>query len=276
MPNPLVTVVVPTFNRAHFLPECLDAILAQSFTDFDLVVVDDGSQDDTGRVLSAYADRIAVLRQPNLGVSAARNAGIAKARGLYLAFCDSDDCWHRDKLKRQMELFAAVPDAMLCYTDEVWIRNGRRVNPCKHHHKESGWLFARCLELCIVSPSSVMMPQEFFRRVGLFDERMTVCEDYDLWLRASLQFPFHFIADPLITKRGGHDDQLSRKYWGMDRYRVMAIVKCLESGKPSHEQRQQAIAMLVQKCNILANGAAKHGREGEAEEYRQLVRRWNH
>jgi glycosyltransferase involved in cell wall biosynthesis len=274
MQHPLVSVIVPTFNRAHSLVRCLDSILQQSVSDFELIVVDDGSDDATPQTLAAYDHRVNVLRQENKGVAAARNAGIAVARGQYLAFCDSDDLWHAEKLAKQLRLFAEIPAAMLCYTDEIWIRNGRRVNPCKRHGKMSGWAFAKCLDMCIVSPSSVMMPCTFFAQVGLFDEQMTVCEDYDLWLRSSLLFPFHFIPEPLIIKHGGHSDQLSHKYWGMDRYRVAAIVKCLETAQLGQEQRQLAIATLVQKCNILANGAEKRGRSEEAAAYHALMQRW--
>ena len=274
MSKPRISVIVPTFNRASWLSECLDAILTQRYRDFELIVVDDGSQDNTPEVLAQYAERVRMIRQENRGVAAARNVGIQHAHGDYLAFCDSDDLWQRDKLQLQLEVFQNDPAAMVCYTDEIWLRNGEHLNQCKRHLKLSGWIFDKCLDLCIVSPSSVMMRRDFFEQVGLFDETLVVCEDYDLWLRASLQFPFHFISKPLIVKRGGHADQLSQKYWGMDHFRALAIVKCLEHNRLTGTQRHNAIAMLIQKCTILAHGAHKHGRTAAAQQYEAIMQQW--
>ena len=258
---PAVSVIVPVYNRAHFLKECIDSIWAQTFKEFEFIVVDDGSEDESPDLLSGYKDRIIVIRQENRGVSAARNAGINRARGTYLAFCDADDLWLPQKLAVQMELFRNDPGAVVCYTDEIWIRNGKRINPCNHHRKFSGDIFIRSLELCLVSPSSVMMHRSFFERTGTFDEELPACEDYDLWLRASLVFPFHFIDKALIVKRGGHADQLSKKYWGMDRFRIKSIVKCLKNRDMSHVQRMEAAKTLQKKCTILANGALKRGED---------------
>lgn len=271
MNRPKISVIVPTFNRAPLLAECLDSILAQTVQDFEIVAVDDGSRDETQSVLARYSPRVKAIFQENRGVSAARNAGIKEAGGDCLAFCDSDDLWLPEKLEVQLALFESDPGVAVCYTDEIWVRRGCRVNPKNRHCKLSGWIFEKCLELCIVSPSSVMMRRDFFDRVGSFDESFPACEDYDLWLRASLVYPFHFIARPLIIKRGGHEDQLSRKYWGMDRFRVAAICKCLK-GDLAPDKYRMALEVLRQKCTILADGAEKRGRTGEAEEYREIIR----
>lgn len=270
--NPFVSVIVPTFNRALLLRECVDSILRQTYRHFEIIVVDDGSKDNTPEIMADYP-RTKVIRQDNRGVSAARNRGIGVARGDYIAFCDSDDLWQPDKLQTQIDFFKSNSQAMVCYTDEIWIRCGRRINPCKHHQKISGWIFDKCLELCIVSPSSVMMQQSFFTIAGLFDESLPACEDYDLWLRASLKIPFYFIPQPLIIKRGGHEDQLSKKYWGMDRFRVIAILKCLRENL-SPLERQKASTMLVLKCSILAQGARKRGHIQEAEYYQHISDQW--
>lgn len=270
MTLPTVSVIIPTYNRVQYLQECLEAIERQRFHDFELIVVDDGSTDGTKEYLQNYPHPIVGIHQENQGVSAARNKGISVACGTYLAFCDSDDLWQPQKLGRQMAFFRAHPDAVVCYTDEIWIRKGVRVNPCKHHQKISGDIFEKCLELCIVSPSSVMMHRRFFDVVGLFDVAFPACEDYDLWLRASLHFPFHYLDEPLIIKRGGHEDQLSHKYWGMDRFRVQSILQCLALPLPQ-EKRNAALAMLRKKCTILAQGAEKRNKPDEAEYYRQIV-----
>ncbi len=269
-----ISVIVPTYNRAHFITSCLDAILQQNYPHFEVIVVDDGSDDTTPQVLEKYIPRILVLRTPNRGVSAARNLGITHATGEYIAFCDSDDLWCQNKLKTQGEFFQTNTDAMVCYTDEIWIRNGVRVNPCKHHRKVSGWIFEPSLALCLVSPSSVMMHRRFFDLVGMFDETLPACEDYDLWLRAALKMPFYFIDQALIIKQGGHIGQLSRKFEIMDQFRIQAILKCLQEFELTDAQKKAAIQVLAQKCWIIATGARKRGNIALAQEYEQIRATW--
>mgnify|MGYP000992924305 CR=1 FL=1 len=269
-----VSVIVPTYNRSYCLRKCLDSILQQSFSDFELIVVDDGSEDDTPLLLESYREKATIVYQKNQGVSCARNTGIALAKGIYLAFCDSDDLWVPQKLQKQMEFFQKHPESMVCYTDEIWIRNGKRVNPCKHHEKVSGWIFEKSLELCLVSPSSVMMHRCFFEQAGNFDETLPACEDYDLWLRASQIFPFSFIPEYLIVKYGGHPDQLSHKHWGMDRFRIQAILKCLNSPTITQENKEKAILALKKKCTILANGAEKRGNYDLSKQCREWIEKY--
>jgi glycosyltransferase involved in cell wall biosynthesis len=267
--KPCVSVIVPTYNRAWIVKEAIDSVLSQTYTDFELIVVDDGSTDNTPDLLSAYQDRIIVLRQENAGVSAARNRGIRASSGRLIAFLDSDDLWLPKKLERQTAFFKENPAAMVCQTKETWIRNGKRVNPKKRHQKESGIFFERSLSLCLVSPSAVMIRRSFFDAVDLFDESLPACEDYDLWLRIGYRYPIHLIDEPLIIKRGGHADQLSRAP-GLDRFRIRALVKLLESDGLSSSQQQAAAEVLRQKCTIYADGCMKRGRADEAAEFRRI------
>ena len=267
---PLVSVIIPTYNRAWVLKEAVDSVLAQEFGDFELIVVDDGSTDATAELLAAYADRVRVLRQTNRGVSAARNAGIAAARGKLIAFLDSDDLWLPGKLGRQVEFFNSHAGVLIGQTEELWVRNGLRVNPGCRHRKRNGIIFEPSLELCLVSPSAGMVRRELFDQVGLFDESLPACEDYDLWLRVSCRYPVHLIKAPLIVKRGGHADQLSRA-WGLDRFRIGAILKLLRGNRLTLAQRRAAVAVLKQKCRVYAGGCRKRGRGTEAEHYEQLA-----
>ncbi len=267
-----VTVIIPTYNRAGCLREAVDSVLAQDFRDFELIVVDDGSTDDTPRLLQEYGDAIRVFRQENRGVSAARNAGIAISRGALIAFLDSDDLWLQGKLARQVEFFKAHADALICQTEEIWVRNGRRVNPGKRHRKRGGMIFEPSLDLCLVSPSAVMVRKELFQCVGFFDEGLPACEDYDLWLRVSSRYAVHLIDIPLIVKRGGHPDQLSRTA-GLDKFRISAIVKLLGSDRLSIEQRRAAVRTLKRKCTVYAGGCRKRGRMTEAEHFEQLAQK---
>ena len=268
--KPLVSVVIPTFNRAWCLREAVDSVLSQEVGDFELIVVDDGSTDDTPQLLEGYGDAIRVLRRENRGVSAARNAGIAAARGELIAFLDSDDIWLPGKLRRQVEFFTSHPEALICQTEELWVRNGRRVNPGRRHRKRDGMIFAPSLDLCLVSPSAVMVRRELFDRVGLFDESLPACEDYDLWLRVSCRFPVHLIERALIAKRGGHADQLSRA-WGLDKFRIAAMVKLLNGDILNQVHRKAARRVLRRKCAVYAGGCRKRGRMAEAEHYEQLA-----
>jgi glycosyltransferase involved in cell wall biosynthesis len=265
---PTVSVIIPTYNRAWALTRAIDSVLAQEFRDFEIVVVDDGSTDHTREVLQSYS-QICIVRQDHRGVSAARNAGIAQAEGCLIAFLDSDDSWLPSKLSVQVEFFNARLDALICQTEEIWIRNGRQVNPKKRHRKYSGMIFERCLELCIVSPSAVMMKRSLFDKIGAFDEALPVCEDYDLWLRIACRYPVYLVKQPLVIKYGGHPDQLSRK-WGPDRYRIQALKKILEDDTLSPTPYRATVAALKTKCAIYAAGCLKRGRQKEASHYMEL------
>lgn len=267
--NPKVSVIIPTYNRGWILREAIDSVLAQDYTDYELIVVDDGSTDNTREILGSYGRDIIVLRQPNQGVSAARNRGIAESCAQLVALLDSDDLWLPQKLTRQLAFFQSNPDAMICQTEETWVRNGVRVNPKKRHHKLSGLIFEPSLALCLVSPSAVMIRKTLFDTVGLFDESLPACEDYDLWLRISCRYPVFLIDEPLIIKHGGHQDQLS-KAAGLDKYRIQSLKQLIDTGQLSKSQQDAAIKTLQQKCRVYAGGCRKRGRNGEASHYEEL------
>lgn len=270
--SPTVSVILPTYNRCRLLKRAVDSVLDQTCRDFELIVVDDGSSDDTPALLARYGDRLRAIRQPNRGVSAARNAGIRQAAGKLIALLDSDDYWLPQKLARQVAFFENNPDAAICQTEEIWIRNGVRVNPKKRHQKCSGRIFEKCLPLCLISPSAVMLRTSLLDEVGMFDENLPACEDYDLWLRITCQYPVGLIADPLIVKCGGHDDQLSRMPQ-LDKYRIQALLKIIEMGCLSASQLTAARAMLVEKCRIHAAGCRKRGRIQDACRYENVAQR---
>lgn len=267
--SPLVSVVIPTYNRWPMIEEAVGSVFAQSYPNFEIILIDDGSTDGTAGLLRLRDRRLRIHSQPKLGVAAARNAGAALARGKYLAFLDSDDLWRQEKLARQVALMEHTTAVDICQTEEIWLRNGVRVNPRLRHKKPSGDIFRRSLDLCLISPSAVMMTVELFFRAGRFDETFPVCEDYDLWLRIAVEHPVALISAPMVIKRGGHADQLSRSCWGMDRYRVRAIAKLLRAGI-SGDKRIWAVHALSRKIAILASGARKRGREREAREYESI------
>lgn len=271
MSFPRISVIIPTFNRAHLLPRSIDSLLSQTLSAHSVVIVDDGSTDGTENLVCEKYPEITYLKQNNLGVSAARNAGIAATSDEWLAFLDSDDEWLPEKLQCQMDALEAEPEMMVCHTDEIWIRNGKHVNPMKKHNKHGGWIFDKCLPLCCISPSSVIIHRSVLDEIGFFDQSLPACEDYDLWLRVASSYPVLYISEKLVVKHGGHQDQLSEKYWGMDRFRIQALEKIILSGNLIDENLNNAKQMLREKTIIFSTGARKRGRTAEAEKCEQRM-----
>ena len=267
--SPLVSVIIPTYNRCSSIGRAIESVLSQSYMHREIIVVDDGSTDGTMGLLETFGDRIRVLHQNNRGVSAARNSGIRAAGGVFIALLDSDDSWMPEKLEQQVGFFRTNPQAMICQTEEIWIRNGKRINPKRKHQKFSGMIFEKTLPLCLVSPSAVMIRRSLFDEVGFFDESLPACEDYDLWLRITWKYPVHLIDTPLIVKHGGHPDQLSSMP-ELDKYRIQSLAKILRQGCLSETQHNAALAMLGEKCRVYAGGCLKRGKTEEAAYYQKL------
>lgn len=265
-----VGVVIPTFDRAHTLARALDSVFAQTLPPQQVIVVDDGSTDSTAELVAGYPG-VCYLRQENRGVSAARNLGIRHCGCDWIALLDSDDEWLPEKLRVQFEALAENPGYRLIHCDEIWIRNGRRVNPGDRHRKRGGWIFEYCLPLCVISPSAAVIEKSLLEEAGGFNEQLPACEDYDLWLRICSGFPVLYVDRPLLGKYGGHDDQLSRMHWGMDRFRVQALRDLLAAGNLSGSDRQAALASLREKCRILVSGARKRGNSDIVAQYEALL-----
>lgn len=268
-----VSVIIPVYNRPEFLKEALDSVLNQSYRNFEVIVVDDGSTDSTPIVINSYQDCITKIRQDNKGVSAARNKGILAAKNNLIAFLDSDDLWMKEKLERQVVFFEDNPTASVCQAGEIWMRKGKRVNPCKKHVKPSGMIFEQSLNLCLVSPSAVMLKKNIFDEVGYFNESFPACEDYDLWLRIACTTPIFLIDEPLVIKRGGHEGQLSSMDC-LDKYRILSISRLIESGRLDSIQEIMAARVLVEKCRIYSSGCVKRGKASEASEFISIAAKY--
>ncbi|MCP4994503.1 MAG: glycosyltransferase family 2 protein [Gammaproteobacteria bacterium] len=270
-----ISVIIPTHNRAHTLPRAIDSVLQQKLRADEIVIVDDGSTDETPTLVANTYPQCRYLHQQNLGVSSARNLGIRQATGDWLAFLDSDDEWLDTRLKSQLSLLMNKPELKICHSEEIWVRNGRRVNAMKKHAKSGGWIFQKCLPLCVISPSAVIIHRSLFDEVGLFNESLPACEDYDLWLRICAHYPVGFVTEPQIIKYGGHEDQLSQRHWGMDRFRLQALEQLIENNNLKADDRRDAVDMLVKKAGILALGAEKRGKSSEATRYRAIQQRYS-
>jgi glycosyltransferase involved in cell wall biosynthesis len=262
-----VSVIVPTYNRRHLVGRALDSIATQTRAPSEVIVVDDGSSDDTLETLRREYPSVTVLEQAHAGVSAARNRGIEHSHGDWIAFLDSDDEWLPEKLARQHAAIVSESTMLLSHTEEIWVRNGIRVNPKRRHAKRGGSIFEHCLPLCCMSPSSLIVHRTVLEDVGVFDEALPACEDYDLWLRITNRYPVLFLNKPLVVKHGGHADQLSHRYWGMDRFRITALEKLLNTGSLSPAQRAAAERVCAEKIEIYRTGAEKRGRYDEARRY---------
>lgn len=269
-----ISVVIPAYNRAYSLPRALDSVLAQTSPVDEIIVVDDGSDDGSAALLARDYPAVRVLRQANRGVSAARNRGISAAQHDWIALLDSDDSWLPHKIERIRAAWRRNPDLVLFHSDEIWMRNGVRVNPMKKHRKAGGWIFERCLPLCAISPSASVLRRNTLDALGGFDETLPACEDYDLWLRLCARHEVGYIDEALIVKHGGHQDQLSRRYPAMDRFRVRALDRLLRAEDLPPAAAGAARAMLRQKLEILLGGAHKHDNRDLIDEFTPLHQHW--
>jgi len=265
-----VSVVIPTFNREGFIEQCVVSALQQSKKPDEVIVVDDGSSDKTWDVLRTLGfsdskeerNSLRYIFQRNKGVSAARNLGIKASKFRYIAFLDSDDLWLEKKLEKQISsLESQSIRYRLSHTNEIWVRNGVRVNAHLKHEKNGGDIFIQCLKLCCISPSSSLVDRSVFDDFGFFDENLPACEDYDFWLRFCAFEDVHFVNEHLLIKNGGHDQQLSKKHWGMDRFRVTALENLLKNQSLSEFKRKETIKELIFKLQVLIDGGRKRKKD---------------
>jgi glycosyltransferase involved in cell wall biosynthesis len=266
-----ISLIIPTYNRSELLARALLSVFAQTTLPDEVIVIDDGSTDDTQEMLQKSFPQVTYLYQENKGVSSARNIGIKHSSGNWITLLDSDDTWIKTKLEQQVAALKKAPEMKVCHTEEIWIRHGIRVNAMNKHKKSGGWIFAQCLPLCAMSPSSIIIHRSIFDELGVFDESLPACEDYDLWLRISNYYPVLFIEQPLINKYGGHEDQLSHQYWGMDRFRIKALDKLLKHEELSVDNRQLVTRMLLKKARIFQKGAEKRGKLESVTYYQSLI-----
>ena len=275
--TPEVSVIIPTYNRRAMLPEAIDSVLAQSIESFELIVIDDGSTDGTSEYLARPVGRASLPAAPvrtiwveridHRGPAAARNRGAAMARAPLIAFLDSDDLWAPTKLERQLAFMSANPGCAISQTGEIWIRNGRRVNPGMRHRKRAGDIFIDSLRTCLISMSAAMIRTDLFRALGGFDEIMDAAEDYDLWLRILIDHEAGLLDEPLMTRRGGRPDQTSAATPAIDRFRILALAKLLADERLSDQRRIAVAEVLAEKCRIYAVGLERRGRFDTAKLY---------
>jgi glycosyltransferase involved in cell wall biosynthesis len=262
-----ISAIIPTFNRAEVLLRAIDSVLNQTYPCQEIIVIDDGSTDDTLNILTPYIEQKKIIykKTENRGVSAARNLAVEMASCEWVSFLDSDDEWLPEKNQKQVE-YHQKSNCSLIHGEEIWIRKGKRVNPKFKHKKSGGSIFEKCLPLCLISPSATMINKSMLMDLGGFNEEYIVCEDYDLWLRFTLNNPVGYVESPIIIKYGGHEDQLSMKYRAMDYYRIKSMVQILEKNVLTEKQTELIYDEIRNKGNILLSGYKKHNNMQNYEE----------
>ena len=269
-----ISVVIPTYNRVELLKRSIDSVINQTIKPFEIIIVDDGSDDGTEAMVKKKYDSLKLIKQKNKGASAARNTGIKASSGEWICFLDSDDEWKNNKLEKQITFVANNSDYKFFHSNEIWIKNGKRINQKKKHKKYGGDIFKKCLDMCRISPSSVLINKNIFEEIGFFNENLVVCEDYELWLRICNQYKVFFIDEPLIIKYGGHQGQLSYSIDSIEYHRIKALEYLLSTGL-SKENRDYTIQMLISKISIYLNGLIKRGKKHEIAVYEEKIKFWN-
>jgi len=271
-----ISVIIPTYNRCDLLKRAINSVIKQTITPKEIIIVDNGSTDQTYQMVSSLFPEINYFIEKKRGVSAARNKGILESKSKWIAFLDSDDAWKPTKLEKQMEYSVFNQDKYrIIHTDETWYRNKKFLNQLKKHKKSGGNIFKNSLQLCCISPSSVVLKKQIFEEYGLFDENLEVCEDYDMWIRITAKEEVGFLDSPLVLKYGGHSDQLSKKFWGMDRFRIKSLEKNLKNEHFSKSQKINVLDTLIEKLTIVSDGALKRGNKEIFKKYNGKLQDWS-
>ncbi len=264
-----ISVVIPTYNRYALLKRAIASVYAQTYLPKEVIVVDDGSDDATSEIQKDFPN-IIYIYQENSGVSSARNCGILAAKHEWITFLDSDDSWLEDKLQEQVDFHQKSGEILMSYSDEIWIRHHQEIKIPKKFKKIGKDVFLENLAYCNIAPSSACLHKSLFERYGLFDTSLEVCEDYDLWLRIASREKIALIDKKLIKKYAGHENQLSFKHWGMDRFRVKTLEKILIDASPLRKRDIQEV--LIKKYKLLSKGALKYDKKQENAFYQKRIK----
>ncbi|MCF7869806.1 MAG: glycosyltransferase family 2 protein [Candidatus Omnitrophica bacterium] len=273
--KPLFSIIIPTYNRRQFLKIAIESVLKQTYANYELIIVDDGSTDNTKELIKDYKDsRLNYYYQQNKGPASARNLGIAKARGEFVCFLDSDDRFRINKLEISHRYIKEKSSYKIFHSEEIWYKNGKFLSQKKEHKKTAGFIFDNAVKLCSISISTAVIKKEVFNKIGNFDQNLLACEDYDFWLRVTSQYPIYLIPEALTIKEGGHKNQQSKKYPAMDKFRIYALDKILQTKNLKKEQYQIAYQQLQNKCSVYIKGAALRKKTKEVKKYKDLLNKY--
>ncbi|OPX90600.1 MAG: Chondroitin synthase [Pelotomaculum sp. PtaB.Bin104] len=254
---PQISVVIPTYNRADYIIDAVNSVLSQTYTNYEIIVVDDGSTDNTKLLLQPYLNKIQYIYQPNKGVSAARNAGIREARGEWIAFLDSDDEWLPGKLEAQIEDIDRYPKAVLSCTNISFEGHGSKsielFRECVSYLISKTELIQNPIMHSFVCTPTVLAKRDSINAVGMFDEQLTIYEDIDLWFRLSTVG--EFIANPLVLAKAYRrneksDVNLSAQYLTKQENSCTSLIKVYEkiSRYDLSQQEKKYIKKKISDC----------------------------
>lgn len=262
-----VSVIIPTYNRSNYVQQAVESVLNQTYNDYEILVIDDGSTDDTKRLLEKYADRIKYVYQTNQKVGAARNNGIRHAQGKYIAFLDSDDLWLPQKLERDVAYFEANPQVGLVYSNVIYFSDEGANLYTRRMKSPSGDVLEKIIIDNFVVTSTVVVKRECLDRVGLFNEDLDLAssEDWEMWVRVASQYPLGYISEA-STKSRIHHSKLMGNPEGMERsiLRGLEIIWTNENLLPriSHlKNRSYASLYTYIAINYYASGQMAKARE---------------
>ncbi len=236
--GPTVSVIIPAYNCERYITDTITSVLDQTYQDFELIVVDDGSTDRTREVISSFGPPVRLLTQPNAGVCRSRNRGIRESRGQYLCLMDHDDYWFPDKLEHQVRIMDAHPDCGVSYSSFIrWYADSQgcfpppaqfhpEIDPEAVDEEYSGWIYHHFLTDCWMLTSTAMFRRCVFKTCGVFDEALPYSEDWDLWLRISRECSFLKLERPTTLYRQ-HPAQGNRVVRGVD-YRTLLLAKAVK------------------------------------------------
>jgi glycosyltransferase involved in cell wall biosynthesis len=254
MTEPLVSVIIPTYNRAEYLTESIDSVLAQNFKEFELIVFDDGSTDNTQEVLATYGEKIIVLSDINRGCAAARNRSVEAARGKLIAFHDTDDLMLEGRLEKQYKFMIEHPEAT-AVTGNIIVQGQEKINyleKCGVDFSDKGWVifekpFQKLLSRNFMSNPSTMVWREKFLEVGGIDESLVIASDWDLWLRMARKWPLACINVPCTWLRK-HEGNISSRPQAYE-HRMRIIDMHLRCGEEINEEILKKIHKRLFKIN---------------------------
>ena len=251
---PLVSVIIPTYNRAAYLQKALQSVKEQTYQPLEIIVIDDGSTDDTRIMLEGCEVQLRYIYQENKGISGARNTGIRNANGEYVAFLDSDDYWVPEKTAQQVALFKQHPEYGLVASRCASIRLDGSYRE-RNRPGRSGWILEDLFKANFIRTSAAMVKKECFENIGLFDEELKECEEYDLWLRIAAQYPMGFIDKSLAVyvdnPEGMSTDSLTGRL-----YRLKVLEKqYLQNKIPANLYAQR----IANTCHYIGRHYIKRG-----------------
>ncbi len=268
-----VDVIIPTYNRTQLTYEAVESVLQQTYNNLNIIVIEDGSHKfrSIARKMLLNDNRIRyVALFKNRGVSYSRNLGVSLGNGEFIAFLDSDDLWHREKITEQLNFFDKNQEIHWVHCDETWNKKGRLIKQKKEHRKVAGIFTTRSFKRCLISPSSVVFRRSFWeQKKACFLNHFRIAEDYELWLRLNFENPIGFIQKPLVIKRAGRWPQLSQTA-EIDRYRVLALHRFYQmySKEPSFSKvADEWRTEIFHKIKILKKGAIKYNSKTRYKQY---------